>query len=211
MQLDFLNDSSLNSNTPLIEPLDFPDANIVMHRHFLPALESDDLLATIINETSWRQDHLNFGGKKVPIPRLQAWMGDVSSEYGYSGLKLKRLPWSTTILRIKAKIEAQTSASFNSVLLNYYRDGNDSVAWHSDDEKELGADPIIASLSLGTTRLFEFKHRYLKPTLKYDCALTHGSLLLMGAGLQQNWQHQVPKQKEIIDGRVNLTFRKIIL
>lgn len=201
----------LNEDSEAAELLSIPGVEITLKPHFLPVTQADDFLNTILKETPWRQDHLVFAGKKVLIPRLQAWVGDASSAYGYSGLQLSPLPWNTTLLQIKSLVEAEAKTHFNSVLLNYYRDGHDSVAWHADDEKELGPEPVIASLSLGCSRLFELKQSKQKPALKYQCFLEHGSLLLMGRGLQQNYLHQVPKQKEVTRARVNLTFRKIIL
>jgi alkylated DNA repair dioxygenase AlkB len=202
---------ALGETTPQLENLILPDADASLHHNFLTTQQAGKLLSTLIIETPWRQDHLTFGGRKVAIPRLQAWIGDASKNYGYSGLQLNPLSWTPSLLKIKRLIEQQLDTEFNSVLLNYYRNGQDSVSWHSDDEKELGPDPFIASLSLGVSRRFELKHRHRKPTVKFKCQLDHGSLLVMGAGLQQNWLHQIPKQKEIIQPRVNLTFRKIIL
>lgn len=202
--------ASMQSGFDLSGSISLPDAAITLHQTFIPAPQADKLLSEIIETTPWRQDHLSFGGKKVLIPRLQAWMGDASSKYGYSGLELNPLPWSDILYKLKEAIETIANTDFNSVLLNYYRDGHDSVAWHSDDEKELGNDPIVASLSLGVSRRFELKHRHKKPIIKFKCQLDHGSLLIMGSGLQSNWHHQVPKQKEISQARVNLTFRKII-
>lgn len=164
------------------------------------------MLHALLTETPWRQDSLNFGGKPVLVPRLQAWYGD--RRYGYSGLKLAPLPWTPVLDGIRRKISQAAQLEFNSVLVNYYRDGNDSVAWHSDDERELGPDPRIASLSLGATRRFELKHRTRKQT-RMSMPLENGSLLLMGSGLQRHWMHQLPKEAGITLPRINLTFRFI--
>jgi alkylated DNA repair dioxygenase AlkB len=160
----------------------------------------------LLAETAWRQDTLKFGGKEVLVPRLQAWYGE--RRYAYSGLRLVPLPWTPVLDEIRRKISAICGLEFNSVLLNYYRDGNDSVAWHSDDERELGPDPLIASLSLGATRRFELKHRTRKQS-KVNMLLEDGSLLLMGKGLQQHWTHQLPKDASVTAPRLNLTFRLI--
>ena len=173
---------------------------------FYNAAESAALLQTLLLETPWRQDTLNFGGKMVAVPRLQAWYGE--RRYGYSGLKLTPLPWTPVLDAIRSKITATTGLAFNSALVNYYRDGNDSVAWHSDNERELGPDPLIASLSLGAARRFELKHRTVKQS-KVNLTLENGSLLLMGSGLQQHWLHQLPKDAGISAPRLNLTFRFI--
>jgi alkylated DNA repair dioxygenase AlkB len=186
------------------EKLNLVDADLSYIRCFYDTADSAALLQTLLVETPWRQDSLNFGGKEVTVPRLQAWYGD--HRYGYSGLRLSPLPWTPLLDSIRNKIAAASGLNFNSVLLNYYRDGNDSVAWHSDDERELGPDPQIASLSLGATRRFELKHR--KQTQpKVSTLLENGSLLLMGSGLQQYWLHQLPKDAGITAARLNLTFR----
>ena len=182
------------------------DAKLSYFPQFYEAAESTTLLATLIAETCWRQDKLRFGGKVIPIPRLQAWYGDRS--YAYSGLHLAPLPWTPTLDAIRRTITATCGLEFNSVLLNYYRDGRDSVSWHSDDEPELGPDPSIASLSFGATRRFELKHRLSNERVKMQ--LEDGSLLLMGTGLQRYWQHQLPKDPRITIPRLNLTFRLIL-
>jgi len=184
------------------------DAEILYYPQFLTNDLAMAYFQQLSRETHWRQDSLNFGGKTVQIPRLQAWYGEKRANYGYSGLALTPDPWTPLLNTIKQHVESVSGTSFNSVLLNYYRDGNDSVAWHSDDEQELGPDPVIASLSLGAARRFELKHRAQKIP-KSTCELTNGSLIVMGNGVQVYWQHQIPKQPGIIDGRINLTFRKI--
>lgn len=169
-----------------------------------------ELVNTLINETPWHQDSIVIAGAPRLVPRLQCWMGDAESHYGYSGIRLRPEPWADAVTSIKRRLFDLTSLSFNSVLLNYYRDGNDSVAWHADDERELGIDPIIASVSLGAERDFQLcpknsSSRAVKVRLK----LRNGSLLVMGKGLQNNWLHQVPKAKSITEPRINLTFRNI--
>lgn len=160
-------------------------------------------------ETPWQQAHLNFAGKRVAVPRLQAWYGDEHARYGYSGLQLHPLPWTSLLNTIRTQLEQRLNLRFNSVLLNHYRDGQDSVAWHSDDEKELGPDPMIASLSFGSTRRFELKHRTRRELDKVCLDLMDGSLVLMGKGVQKHWVHQIPKQPGITASRLNLTFRFI--
>ncbi|MDC1528500.1 alpha-ketoglutarate-dependent dioxygenase AlkB [Gammaproteobacteria bacterium] len=195
-------------SSDVMEKLTLPDAEIFILPEFLSATDADQHYDELLLQTPWRQEQLNFGGKSVPIPRLQAWYGDKNSRYAYSGLALTPLPWTPLLEELKRHIEQCSNSEFNSVLLNYYRTGQDSVAWHSDDEAELGQDPVIASLSLGVTRRFELKHRFRKG-IKSFCDLSHGSLVVMGKGVQQNWQHQIPKQPGIDNGRINLTFRKI--
>lgn len=193
-------------HVPVAEMLQIPDAEITYIRGLYSAAESEALLKSLLDETPWRQDSLRFGGKEVLVPRLQAWYGDRG--YGYSGLKLTPLPWTSALDSMRGKISELAQREFNSVLVNYYRDGNDSVAWHADDERELGPDPHIASLSFGATRRFELKHRTRKQS-RLNLALENGSLLLMGSGLQRHWVHQLPKDPGITLPRINLTFRFI--
>lgn len=185
------------------------DAELSYAPAFFSSVESAHILQTLLRETPWRQDVLNFAGRTVPVPRLQAWYGDPHTAYGYSGLHLTPLPWTETLNAIRRRLETALKLNFNSVLLNLYRDGHDSVSWHSDDEKELGDDPIIASLSFGVPRRFELKQRDKQHRGIHKLELADGSLLLMGTGLQKNWQHQLPKDPAIIAPRVNLTFRLI--
>ena len=188
------------------ELIQLPDASLAYYRYFYDDAESSALLRTLFAETAWRQDTLRFGGKEVAVPRLQAWYGD--RHYAYSGLKLTPLPWTSTLDAIRQRIGGVCTVPFNSVLMNYYRDGNDSVAWHSDDERELGPDPHIASLSFGATRRFELKRRSGNQP-KVCMPLENGSLLLMGSGVQRNWVHRLPKDPAITEPRLNLTFRFI--
>jgi alkylated DNA repair dioxygenase AlkB len=148
-------------------------------------------------------------GKLLAQPRLTAWYGSAGTNYSYSGLNLVPEPFSKELLTLKAKIEQVGSTQFNSVLLNLYRNENDSMGWHADDEKELGINPIIASLSLGQTRKFQVKHKLTK-NLNLNLLLTHGSLLLMRGEMQHYWQHAIPKSKNSCDQRINLTFRNIL-
>ena len=146
-------------------------------------------------------------GKNIAIPRLTAWYGDQNMNYNYSGINNDPNPWTSELQGLKAKVEQATNATFNSVLLNQYRNGNDSVSWHADNEPELGLNPIIASVNLGATRVFKLRHNITKEVIKLE--LTHGSLLVMGGELQHYWQHAVPKTKKVLDTRINLTFRLI--
>jgi alkylated DNA repair dioxygenase AlkB len=168
----------------------------VAHRLFLQLRE----------QTQWSQDEIIMGGRRVLIPRLQAWYGDAA--YRYSGFNMTPLAWTAVLLEIKRSVEKLSEARFNSVLLNLYRDGNDSVGWHSDDEPELGEAPVIASVSLGVSR--DFSLRQKKPGAgKLKLRLDSGDLLLMSGQLQHNWQHQLPKTQLPVGERINLTFRLI--
>lgn len=194
------------SSPPNPQHIQLADAELTYLPSFYDSATSAALFATLINETPWRQDTLRFGGKEVLVPRLQAWYGD--KRYGYSGLRLAPLPWTPTLAAIRKRIADYCNIAFNSVLINYYRNGNDSVAWHSDDERELGHDPRIASLSLGAARRFDMKHRTHKAQ-KLHMLLENGSLLVMGSGMQRHWIHQLPKDPHVTDARLNLTFRLI--
>ena len=198
-----------NANADGGEQLILPDATLHYFPAFYAADDSRALYQRLLVETPWQQDTVNFGGKRILVPRLQAWYGDENANYGYSGLKLKPHAWTPLLASMRDRLQQRLSLPFNSVLLNYYRDGQDSVAWHSDDEPALGADPNIASLSLGTSRRFELKHKQRRELKKLSIELGDGSLLLMGSGLQRHWSHQVPKESGVTGARLNLTFRFI--
>jgi alkylated DNA repair dioxygenase AlkB len=163
----------------------------------------------LIGDVPWRAEEIVVWGKKYPQPRLIAWYGD-GNEYTYSGIHLAALPWTPLLLDIKGRIEAFVDNSFNSVLLNYYRDNRDSMGLHSDDERELGNRPVIASLSLGQERTFILKHKYDKSVSPVRLKLTSGSLLLMKGETQHFWKHGIDKESRPCGPRVNLTFRRIL-
>ncbi|ASC73576.1 hypothetical protein XM38_045450 [Halomicronema hongdechloris C2206] len=157
----------------------------------------------------WRQDWISLYGKRHPLPRLTAWYGDPGAAYTYSGIAMAPQPWTPTLARLKAALESVAGVPFNSVLLNYYRHGRDSMGWHSDDEPELGPNPVIASLSLGGSRRFVLRHKSKPQLAKLDLTLASGSLLIMAAATQHHWQHRVPKTTKPVAPRINLTFRCI--
>ena len=165
------------------------------------------MFQSLLDAIPWRTATLTIAGQKRPLPRLQCWMADQGRSYSYSGLKLSPHPWNPDVLRIKARLEQLCEHSFNSVLLNYYRDGSDSVSWHADDETELGPNPIVASVSLGAQRTLEFKPKFNLTTPKKKIVLGSGSILIMGKTIQNNWLHQIPKISGTIDPRISLTFR----
>ena len=167
------------------------------------------LFDSLKHEIAWKQDHIKLFGKVHPTPRLVAWYGDPHCTYTYSGVVNTPLAWTPTLLTIKDRIEQLLyPAKFNCVLLNFYRDGHDKMGWHSDDEKELGPNPSIASVSFGATRRFDFKHKN-EAHNKFSIHLESGSLLLMQGDMQHHWLHQIPTQKRIQEPRINLTFRYI--
>ncbi|MBD2744865.1 alpha-ketoglutarate-dependent dioxygenase AlkB [Coleofasciculus sp. FACHB-1120] len=194
----------------LSAPLQLPDADIVFYPSLLDEQESDRLLTQLTETIDWRQDWITIYGRSMPQPRLTAWYANPGVSYTYSGITMHPSPWTRTLLDVKAKAEAVSGVVFNSVLLNLYRDGNDSMGWHSDDEPELGQNPVIGSLSLGGTRRFMLRHRSEKG-LKHLLELTSGSFLLMQGTTQHYWQHQIPKTTRPVPPRINLTFRVIDL
>jgi len=188
--------------------MEITDGRLSYFREFLSSQESTELLAIWLETLPWSQDKIRIFGKWLDIPRLQCWFGDPGATYAYSGLSMHPKPWTEELMLLKAKIEALTNSSYNSVLVNLYRDGKDSNGWHSDDEKELGENPTIASLSLGSSRVFQLKHKATGE--RRNILLESGSLLIMSGELQKNWKHQIPKKSKIFEPRINLTFRKIL-
>ena len=170
----------------------------------------DEILQQLIADVPWRQESILVWGKMYAQPRLIAWYGDRESYYTYSGLRLTPLPWTDLLLEIKRRIETVTAASFNSVLLNYYRDNRDSMGFHSDFEPVLGDRPEIASVSLGEERTFILKHKTNKLAKPVRLKLASGSLLLMKGETQRYWQHGIAKQTRPCGPRINLTFRRIL-
>jgi len=174
---------------------------------FFNKSESDGFFADLKNNIVWKQESMNMYGKKVNFPRLTAWYGNNDKPYSFSGITLNPLQWTNTLLKIKSQIETKADVNFNSVLLNLYRDGNDSISWHTDAEPELGSNPVIASVNFGATRTFQLRHIQTKE--KIEIELVNGSLLIMQGELQHFWQHQVPKTSKKVNERINLTFRVI--
>lgn len=182
-----------------------PDGFLAMLPQLPLALPNALILERLIAETPWRAETITLWGRQMAQPRLSAWHGE--KVYRYSGLILQPLPFTPLQLEIKAAVEEVSGERFNSVLLNYYRDGRDSMGMHSDDEPELGPEPVIASVSFGATRTFILKHKRTKQQLKID--LTSGSLLIMAKNTQSNYLHGINKTTSAVGPRVNLTFRKI--
>lgn len=179
----------------------------VYYPDFFDKAKADCFLDSFVNNIDWKQESMNMYGKQVLFPRLTAWYGDNDKPYSFSGITLNPHPWNQDLLEIRKAIEPVCGVQFNSVLLNLYRNGNDSISWHTDAEKELGRNPVIASVNFGAERKFQIKHNETQETR--DIILKHGSLLIMRGELQHYWKHQVPKQKAITQPRVNLTFRVI--
>ena len=189
------------------EPVILKNGEYLYFPSFLSHEKADYFLDSFKNHIDWKQESMNMYGKQVLFPRLTSWYGDNDKPYSFSGIKLNPNPWNDQLLEIKSLIEPVCEVEFNSVLLNLYRDGNDSISWHTDAEKELGINPVIASVNFGAERKFQIRHNNTNET--HDIILKHGSLLIMRGELQHFWKHQVPKQKKITKERINLTFRVI--
>lgn len=196
-------------NNEGLQKLPVIGADLFYDQQFISADQADILLAEIIAQVQWQQAELKIYGRNVLTPRLTCWMGDAGASYVYSNTQFHPLPWILPIADIKNRIESATGHTFNSVLLNYYRDGQDAMGWHSDDEKELGKQSVIASLSLGGVRRFLLRRKD-KTEKSFALDLQHGSLLLMQGDTQKNFQHALPCTAKQISARINLTFRKII-
>ena len=184
------------------------DQQLEYHHQFISACEAQRLFDCLLTEIAWRQEVLTLFGKTVNAPRLSCWMADSGLNYSYSNMTMQPEPWHDRVAELKARVSAQSKASFKGVLLNYYRDGKDSNGWHADDEPELGTQPLVASLSLGGSRDFYLRNKR-GHAQKFKLTLQPGSLLIMGRGVQSHWQHQVPKRAQA-QPRINLTFREIV-
>ncbi|GAB2662423.1 alpha-ketoglutarate-dependent dioxygenase AlkB family protein [Arenimonas aestuarii] len=176
---------------------------------WLPAEEADELLAALLRDVPWEVHRIRMFGRWVDSPRLSCWIGDPHTGYVYSGARFEPRPWPPALQALRARVDAAAGVAMNSVLANLYRDGRDAMGWHSDDEPELGPRPVIASLSLGGSRRFVFKHRR-DPARKFELPLGHGSLLLMTGDCQADWKHALPRTTRPVPARINLTFRRIL-
>jgi alkylated DNA repair dioxygenase AlkB len=187
------------------ESLDLPDATL---RYFSGALTHSDAelyFARLLEVIPWKAEEVVVWGKRHMQPRLIAWFGDAA--YTYSGSTLTPHPWTQLLNNLRSRVEALSGAKFNSVLLNLYRDQSDRMGWHSDDESSLGRHPTIASLSLGSTRVFQMKHKRRPELSIFNIALASGSLLVMSGATQDNWMHSIRKETKHVGARINLTFR----
>jgi alkylated DNA repair dioxygenase AlkB len=192
-----------------LEHIPMEDAEVYYLRQLPLADPASAIKRHLISETPWRAENIVVWGKTFPQPRLIAWYGDAGNSYTYSGIHLNPLPWTPVLLKIKTRVEAVAGDTFNSVLLNYYRDHRDSMGLHSDDEPELGERPIIASLSLGEERTFILKHKTRTELKPVRLKLASGSLLLMKGETQRHWKHGIDKETRPCGPRINLTFRRI--
>lgn len=172
------------------------------------SLDKEQLSDVKFKNISWQHDKLNMYGKEVFLPRYSAWYGDSDKPYTYSGLTLQPKPWNKGLLFIKDQIDKIANVKFNSVLMNWYRDGEDYINWHTDAERELGRNPVIGSVNFGATRRFLIR-RNDNNSIKLEFPLKHGTLLIMSGELQHFWQHSVPKELKVKEPRFNMTFRVI--
>lgn len=188
--------------------LDVIDGELYYFKNFISQNDCEKLYQYFLNSIPWTKDTITVFGNTYDIPRKQAYFADAGMNYSYSGKKMNLLKWDPTLLEIKNKIENKLEVSFNACLMNLYETGEDSNGWHADNEKELGTNPTIASVSLGEERVFQIKHQATKS--RKDLTLENGSLLHMAGEFQHHWKHCLPKRKNINKARINLTFRKII-
>ena len=179
-----------------------------LYKNFFPKPEADALFKELIEKVPWKQEPIKMFGKEIMQPRLTCWFGDPGIAYSYSGIRMENQHWNKPLLEIKSRVEGLAGVRFNGALLNFYRDGKDSMGWHRDNEKELGKNPVIGSVSLGGTRYFKFRDRLTKKEI-ITTELSNGSLLIMAGESQHFWEHSIPKQSESANPRLNITFRVI--
>lgn len=201
--------SLLNVSGPEWERFELPDAEVRLLRSLFSAQESTALLRELRTSIQWRQDKIRFFGKEHDLPRLQQWHGDPGLTYTWSGIRMSPEPWTPLLLQVKERVEQFAGTQFNTVLLNLYRDGNDTVSWHTDDEEELGPRPVIGSVSLGAERDFMLRHNERSELNNVKISLPDGSLLLMAGSTQTHWKHALPRRQRVVTERINLTFRRM--
>lgn len=188
-----------------------PGADLMLMKDIDWGKPPQELLIRLIGEIPWQQESITLFGRTHLQPRLICWMGDPGCAYRYSGKRYEPEPWHPLVADLRARAETLANASFNSVLLNFYRDGNDGMGFHADDEPELGDRPVIASLSFGAERIMHFRHRHDRALPTARVPLPNASLLVMRGQTQTNWKHAIPKTRRPIGPRVNLTFRRIFV
>ena len=191
------------------QALPLPDSELGIIDGWLAPAEADALLAELLAAIPWENHRIRMFGREVASPRLSCWIGDPGASYVYSRTRFEPHPWPAALADLRIRVERACDAPFNSVLANLYRSGSDAMGWHSDDEPELGARPVIASLSLGETRRFLLRAR-AGDTRTHELQLAHGSLLRMGGDTQRNYRHALPRMARVSAPRLNLTFRHIL-
>jgi alkylated DNA repair dioxygenase AlkB len=194
----------------ILGPINLIPHNGIAHlyENFFPKPEAETLFQELAEKVPWKQVPIKMFGKEIMQPRLTCWYSDPGIDYSYSGIRMENLPWIEPLPGIKSRIEQLAGVRFNGALLNLYRDGNDSMGWHRDNEKALGNNPVIGSVSLGGTRTFKFRDRLSKKEI-ISIELSSGSLLIMAGESQHFWEHSIPKQHRVANPRLNITFRVI--
>ncbi|WBX70027.1 alpha-ketoglutarate-dependent dioxygenase AlkB family protein [Tenacibaculum retecalamus] len=206
--MDLFSQTNLFSTTEIRKTeFDLQGAEVVLFESFFSIKESNILYNSLLENTIWEQDQMTIYGKKVNLPRLTAWYGNVDKTLFYAGSKRKMHSWNVDLALIKERIEQEVNIKFTRCLLNFYRNGNDSVDWHQDYRGAQRKNTVIGSVTFGTTRPFQLKHATQKDLKRVDIPLTHGSLLVMQGATQENWKHKIPKTTKKIPPRINLTFR----
>ncbi len=185
------------------------DGTVNYHGPIMDTDMAQRYFGALLSDVPWKNDEAILFGRHIVTARKVAWYGDAHYAYTYSGTTKQALPWNAALLDLKALVESITASAFNSCLLNLYHHGDEGMAWHSDDEKALGKNAFIASLSFGAERKFAFKHKR-RPELTTSVVLEHGSLLVMKDCTQTHWLHSLPKSKRVTAPRINLTFRTIV-
>lgn len=198
----------MNLNPPTARNLAPFDGELYLYPAFYPPETAADYFQRLYESLAWQQERLFIYGRWLPVPRLMAWYGDHNAHYRYSGRDHAPLAWTAELQTLREAMQTLCGTEFNSVLANLYRDGRDSMGCHADDEKELGLNPVIASLSFGGSRLLRFRHKHRQH--KLDLELAHGDVLIMAGELQQHWRHELPKTRQPKPPRINLTYRNII-
>ena len=193
----------------VLAPIPLADADLRFDPHWLGPVEADALNTVLTQTVPWGVHRIRLFGREVDSPRLSCWIGDPEAHYRYSGTDFAPQPWPEALVPLRARLEATLGVPFNSVLANRYRDGRDAMGWHSDSEAELGAEPVIASISLGAVRRFALKHRS-DPQRRLALDLPSGSLLVMSGATQRNYRHALPRTARPVGQRINLTFRQIL-
>lgn len=183
-------------------------ADVGYQSDWLSSGEADALLGALLQVIPWEIHRIRLFGRDVASPRLSCWIGDPGAAYTYSRTRFEPSPWPEAVQLLRQRVADAVGEPFNAVLANLYRDGRDRMGWHSDDEPELGREPVIASVSLGAPRRFVFRRRD-DPAHRFELPLEHGSLLVMRGATQRNWQHALPRNARTSAPRINLTFRRI--
>jgi alkylated DNA repair dioxygenase AlkB len=192
-----------------LKDLELPGAELLFCKRVELGCDPDVLLQRLIEDCHWQEETVTLFGKTYRQPRLVAWYGDAGTDYTYSGTRHVPTPWTGELQRLCRRVEKLTGSRYNSVLLNLYRDGGDSMGLHADDEPELGENPVIASLSLGEQRTLYFRHRHRRDRETFNLPLPHASLLVMRGATQRNWKHGIRKSRRPLGPRLNLTFRRV--